>query len=78
MFRFNLCVAAATFILFSTTVRAQGQVNVICSVPIPWCEALAAQFTKETGIKVGLTQKGSGESMAQVAAEKANPKYDVW
>ena len=39
------------------------------SVPIPWCEALAAQFTKETGIKVGLTQKGSGESMAQVAAE---------
>jgi len=78
MFRFNLCVAAATFILLSTTVRAQGQVNVICSVPIPWCEALAAQFTKETGIKVGLTQKGSGESMAQVAAEKANPKYDVW
>ena len=78
MFRFNLCVAAATFVLFSTTVCAQGQVNVICSVPIPWCEALAAQFTKETGIKVGLTQKGSGESMAQVAAEKANPKYDVW
>jgi iron(III) transport system substrate-binding protein len=78
MFRLHLCVAAATFVLFSTTVRAQGQVNVICSVPIPWCEALAAQFTKETGIKVGLTQKGSGESMAQVAAEKANPKYDVW
>jgi iron(III) transport system substrate-binding protein len=78
MFRFGLCVALATFVLFSPTVRAQGQVNVICSVPIPWCEALAAQFTKETGIKVGLTQKGSGESMAQVAAEKANPKYDVW
>ncbi len=78
MSRLNLCVALATFALFSPAVRAQGQVNVICSVPIPWCEALAAQFTKETGIKVGLTQKGSGESMAQVAAEKANPKYDVW
>ena len=64
--------------MVSAPLHAQGQVNVICSVPIPWCEALAAQFTKETGIKVGLTQKGSGESMAQVAAEKANPKYDVW
>ena len=64
--------------MVSAPLHAQGQVNVICSVPMPWCEALAAQFTKETGIKVGLTQKGSGESMAQVAAEKANPKYDVW
>ena len=64
--------------MVSAPLHAQGQVNVICSVPVPWCEALAAQFTKETGIKVGLTQKGSGESMAQVAAEKANPKYDVW
>ncbi len=58
--------------------HAQGQLNIICSVPIPWCEALVAQFQKDTGIKVGMTQKGSGESMAQVAAEKANPKYDIW
>ena len=78
MLRLGFCVALTLFVPFSAPARAQGQVNVICSVPIPWCEALAAQFTKETGIKVGLTQKGSGESMAQVAAEKANPKYDVW
>src|SRR5256885_16444958 len=78
MLRFGLCVALTTFAVFSGSVRAQGQVNVICSVPIPWCEAIAAQFTKDTGIKVGMTQKGSGESMAQVSAEKANPKYDVW
>ncbi|HEY3179165.1 MAG TPA: ABC transporter substrate-binding protein [Casimicrobiaceae bacterium] len=71
-------IAATMMALCAATAYAQGQVNVICSVPIPWCEALAAQFTKETGIKVGLTQKGSGESMAQVAAEKSNPKYDVW
>jgi len=35
-------------------------------------------FEKETGIKVGLVLKGSGESFAQIAAEKANPKLDVW
>jgi iron(III) transport system substrate-binding protein len=69
---------AAVLALCAASVQAQGQLNLICSVPIPWCEAIAAQFTKDTGIKVGMTQKGSGESMAQVAAEKANPKYDVW
>src|SRR6266513_2688044 len=78
MLRLGFWVALTLFVLFSAPACAQGQVNVICSVPIPWCEALAAQFTKETGIKVGLTQKGAGESMAQVAAEKAKPKYDVW
>jgi iron(III) transport system substrate-binding protein len=57
---------------------AQGVVNVVCSVQIPWCEAVAQAFEKETGIKVGISQKASGEAMAQVAAEKANPKLDVW
>ena len=71
-------LAAAALVLSATATHAQGQLNIICSVPIPWCEALVAQFQKDTGIKVGMTQKGSGEAMAQVAAEKANPKYDLW
>jgi iron(III) transport system substrate-binding protein len=58
--------------------QAQGQVNVLCSVPAPWCEAVAAQFEKDTGIKVAMSQKAAGEAMAQIAAEKANPKFDVW
>ena len=72
--------ALAGVAMFAVTggARAQGQVNIICSVPITWCEALIAQFQKDTGVKVGMTQKGSGEAMAQVAAEKANPKYDLW
>jgi len=57
---------------------ADGQLNIICSVPIPWCEAAAKAFTKETGITVGIQNKGAGEAMAQVAAEHANPKLDVW
>jgi hypothetical protein len=66
----------ATFAVTGGT-HTQRQVNIICSVPITWCEALIAQFQKDTGIKVGMTEKGSGEAMAQVAAEKANPKYDL-
>jgi iron(III) transport system substrate-binding protein len=54
------------------------QLNVICPVQAEWCSLAATEFEKETGIKVGLTLKGSGESFAQIAAEKANPKLDVW
>src|SRR5258705_8325658 len=78
MTRFVCSIAAAGLALCATTAAAQGQLNIICSVPIPWCEALVAQFQKDTGIRVGMTQKGSGEAMAQVSAEKANPKYDLW
>jgi iron(III) transport system substrate-binding protein len=35
-------------------------------------------FAKSTGIKVNMSLKGSGEALAQLVAEKANPKTDVW
>jgi iron(III) transport system substrate-binding protein len=54
------------------------QLNVICSVQGEWCNAIATEFQRDTGIKVAMTLKGSGESIAQLAAEKANPKLDVW
>ena len=57
---------------------AQGSITVLCSVQQEWCTAVAATFQKDTGIRVAVTQKGSGEGFAQVTAEKANPKLDVW
>jgi len=54
------------------------QMNVICPVQAEWCTLAATEFEKETGIKVAMTLKGSGESFAQIAAEKANPKLDLW
>ena len=58
--------------------QAQGQVNVICSVQAEWCNTMATVYTKTTGTKVNITQKGSGEALAQLNAEKANPKTDLW
>lgn len=61
------------------SVAAQAQqLNVVCSVQAEWCQAIANEFQRETGTKVALTLKGSGEALAQLAAEKANPKVDVW
>ena len=51
---------------------------VYCSVQEEWCRPMVAVFEKTTGIKVSMTRKSSGEVYAQIKAEAANPKGDVW
>ena len=55
-----------------------GQINIICSVQAEWCNMLQTVFAKTTGIKVNMSLKGSGEALAQIIAERANPKTDLW
>lgn len=66
-------VAAASF-----GAAAQGQVNIICSVQAEWCNLMSTVYARTTGAKVNMTAKGSGEALAQLNAEKANPKTDIW
>jgi iron(III) transport system substrate-binding protein len=54
------------------------QLYVICSVQAEWCNLAAVEFEKETGLKAAMALKGSGEAFAQIAAERANPKVDLW
>ncbi len=58
--------------------HADGVLNVYCSYQKDWCEAMKNAFEKKTNTKVNMTQKSSGETFAQVKAEAANPKGDVW
>jgi iron(III) transport system substrate-binding protein len=58
--------------------RAQGSLTVYCSVLVEWCQLATTEFERKTGIKVTMAQKGSGETYAQIRAEAANPKGDVW
>jgi iron(III) transport system substrate-binding protein len=55
-----------------------GQVNVICSVQAEWCNMIQTVFARTTGIKVNMSLRGSGEALAQLVAERANPKTDLW
>jgi iron(III) transport system substrate-binding protein len=78
-FRFLTPVLIAAVLLTApSSVFAQGNLNVYCSVQAEWCQAVANEFQRQTGIRVALTLKGSGETLAQVTAEAANPKGDVW
>jgi iron(III) transport system substrate-binding protein len=68
-------------LLAATPLAASAQqqtVNALCSTDASWCEAAAAAFTRATGIRVSQAHKGTGEIGAQLRAEAANPKTDIW
>jgi len=69
---------AAVSLAVPAAVRGQGSLNLYCSVQAEWCQAVANEFQRQTGTRVALTLKGSGETFAQITAEAANPKGDVW
>lgn len=71
-----IAIAAATF---AGPAFAQGQLNLYCSFPdAAWCQAMATGFQKASGTRVNVSQKATGEMLAQIKAEAANPKGDVW
>lgn len=71
-------LAGAIAIATPLAAAAQGEVVVYCTVQEEWCRPMVAAFEKATGIKVLMTRKSSGEFYAQIKAEAANPRGDVW
>jgi iron(III) transport system substrate-binding protein len=71
-----LTVLAAA--LAAAPARAQGQLVLYCTPQEEWCRAMVTAFERATGIKVLMTRKSSGENYAQVKAEAANPRGDIW
>ena len=71
-------LAGAALVAAASGSWAQGQVNIICSVQAEWCNLMSTVYAKTTGTKVNMTAKGSGEALAQLNAERANPKTDIW
>jgi iron(III) transport system substrate-binding protein len=56
----------------------ETQLNIICSVQAEWCNMIQTVYARTTGVKVNMSLKGSGEALAQLIAERANPKTDIW
>ncbi|MDQ6922759.1 MAG: ABC transporter substrate-binding protein [Pseudomonadota bacterium] len=74
------CLAIGVIaLLFPGIVLAQGTLAMYCSSPnTAWCQGMAIDFEKATGIKASVTQKATGELFAQIKAEAASPKGDIW
>ncbi|WP_180129272.1 ABC transporter substrate-binding protein [Rhodoferax sp. BLA1] len=71
LFVVSVLAAASGFVQAQT-------VNVICSVQAEWCNMIGTVYAKTTGTKINVSMKGSGEALAQLIAEKDNPKTDIW
>lgn len=69
----------APIALTAFTLPALAQeLTVYCSILEEQCREGSTLFEKMTGTKVTMVRKSTGEVYAQVRAEAANPKADVW
>ena len=71
-------ILSATALAAAGEASAQGRLNLYCSVQEDWCQLMQTEFEKATGVKVAMTRKSSGETYAQIKAEKDNPRGDIW
>ncbi|MEP6943581.1 MAG: ABC transporter substrate-binding protein [Betaproteobacteria bacterium] len=72
-------IASMCLALLASGALAQGTLTMYCSSPdTAWCQGMANGFEKAAGIKVSVTQKATGELFAQIKAEAASPKGDIW
>ncbi|RUR54548.1 ABC transporter substrate-binding protein [Vreelandella populi] len=70
--------ALTSMLLLATGASAQAQALTVYSAgPDALIERLAADFTEQTGIAVNVFQSTTGQVMARLEAERANPLADV-
>jgi iron(III) transport system substrate-binding protein len=65
-------------VVCSVSAHAQQSLNIICSVQAEQCNMVQTVYSRITGVKVNLVHRASGEALAQLNAERANPKTDLW
>lgn len=64
--------------LFLASAAQAAQVNILCSMNPEWCRNAAAVYERLQDVKVNVINKPTGESFAQILAEKERPRVDVW
>jgi len=74
----SIAFLAAALAVGAAQAQPSNELNVICSQQAAWCNMMQTVFSKTTGISVNLTVKSAGEAVAQITAERANPKTDLW
>ncbi len=74
----KLLAAGAAFFIMGASSALAEELNVVCSNEQEWCDLMAQSFRDATGVDAAIVRKSTGEVLAQVRAEKGNPKVDVW
>lgn len=74
----RLALATALSALTLGASAQTAEVTVICSQQAAWCNMMQTVFSRTTGIEVKMMVRSAGEALAQISAERANPKTDLW
>lgn len=81
MKKITILATGAVAVLMSTGASiavAKEKMTLYCSANDDWCQVMVNSFEEASGVDVSMTRKSSGETFAQLKAEAANPKGDVW
>ena len=82
MLRFTLLAATALVATLlpghQAAAQTGGNLVLYCGSTEDWCRTQTAAFERQTGIKVSMLRKSSGEIYATLKAEAANPRADIW
>ena len=68
----------ALVLIASIAPAAAQEVTVLCNFELDWCEALKATYERTTSQKAVFIRRTDGESLAQIRAERSNPRADVY
>ncbi|MEO8305960.1 MAG: ABC transporter substrate-binding protein [Betaproteobacteria bacterium] len=76
--RYVMGLSGALLVTALAAPVAAQEVTVLCNFEVDWCEALKATYEKTTGQKAVFIRRTDGESLAQIRAERSNPRADVY
>lgn len=75
----KLFATASLIALMTAGTAAADELSVVCSAEQDWCDLMVAAFEAEnSNTEVLMVRKSTGETLAQIRAEKGNAKIDVW
>ena len=72
-----LCVVPLFAAGVQEQAKAGGTLSVYSIMPEKYATKIFDEFTKDTGISVNFVRLSSGEALARIIAEKANPQVDA-
>src|SRR3569623_790975 len=75
--RVSTLIATACLFVASASAQAQTKITIYSAGPANLIDALAKGFTRASGTQVGVFQGTTGQVMARIVAEAANPGVDV-
>ncbi|QND54430.1 ABC transporter substrate-binding protein (plasmid) [Phyllobacterium sp. 628] len=74
----KLLLTAAILLVTTGGALSAERLSVLCGADERWCAEMKTSFEQKSGTQVSMVRKSTGEILAQLRAEKDNPKVDVW